>query len=322
MQNAFVVLSAFVFDFLVGDPSWLPHPVRFLGRVIWFFERLIRRLAGGPAALWVGGVFLSIVVPVGTYMAADAGLDLLYRWHREAGFLAEVYLVAMSIAVKGLSAAAEAVRRPLVAGNLAAAREQVAAIVGRDTTQLDAGGVVRAAVESVAENSVDAVVAPLFYAFAGGAPLALAYRAVNTLDSMVGYRDQQYRHLGWASARLDDLLNFIPARLTGLLITLAAFPGRGDWRRVWRVMRRDGRKHPSPNSGIPEAAMAGFLGVQLGGLIQYKGVLSSRPLLGEPLVPLRPEHIARAVRMLNGVAMLAVGTGIGLRLLISYLTAR
>lgn len=318
MQNIFVVLSAFVFDLLVGDPPWLPHPVRLLGRVIWFLERLIRRLAGGPAGLWVGGVFLAVIVPVGAYMVADKGLELLYRWHREAGFLAEVYLVAMSMAVKGLSAAAEAVRRPLAAGDLAISREQVAAIVGRDTAQLDAEGVVRAAVESVAENTVDAVVAPLFYAFAGGAPLALAYRAVNTLDSMVGYRDQQYRHLGWASARLDDLLNFVPARLTGLLITLAAFFRRGDWRRVWRVMRRDGRKHPSPNSGIPEAAMAGFLGVQFGGPSSYRGVISFRPYLGEPLAPLGPEHIAAAVRVLYTVAFLALVLGFGIRVVFWY----
>jgi adenosylcobinamide-phosphate synthase len=313
MKNTFLVSYAFLLDLLVGDPLWLPHPVRFFGWVAYLSERFIRRVARERVALLVGGIFLVVVLAGGTYVAAVRGLELAYRWHHAAGFFIEVYLVATTIAVRGLGAAAEAVRRALVTGDLPLARKRVAALVGRDTAGLDAQGVAKAAVESVAENSVDAAVAPLFYAFLGGAPLALLYRLVNTLDSMMGYRDERYRYLGWAAARLDDLLNFVPARLAGLLFVLAAFLTRGDWRRVWRTVRRDGHKHPSPNSGIPEAAMAGFLGVQLGGPRSYRGVPSFRPYLGEPLVPLGPEHLTRAVRMLYLVAFLALAAGCGIR---------
>lgn len=312
MKNAVIVL-AFVLDLLAGDPPWLPHPVRFFGRVIAAYERLVRWLAREPLALLAGGILLAVLLPAGTYIAAARGLEMLYRWHHAAGFLVELYLVATTIAVKGLGTAAGAVRRALAAGELPLARERVAALVGRDTASLDRAGVVRAAVESVAENTVDAAVAPLFYAFLGGAPLALVYRAVNTLDSMIGYRYGDYLYLGWAAARLDDLLNFLPARLTGLLFVLAAFLLRGDWRQVWRVMRRDGRKHPSPNSGIPEAAMAGFLGVELGGPSTYQGIPALRPRIGEPLAPLGPEQITAAVRVLYVVAFLALVAGYGIR---------
>jgi adenosylcobinamide-phosphate synthase len=318
MKNAVIVLGAFLLDLLAGDPPWLPHPVRFFGRVIAAYERLVRRLAREPLALLASGILLAVLLPAGTYIVTARGLEMLYRWHHATGFLVELYLVATTIAVRGLGEAAGAVGQALAVRDLPLARKKVAALVGRDTAQLDARGVARAAVESVAENTVDAAVAPLFYAFLGGAPLALVYRAVNTLDSMIGYRYGYYRYLGWANARLDDLLNFLPARLAGLLFVLAAFLLRGDWRRVWRVMRRDGRKHPSPNSGIPEAAIAGFLGVQLGGPSTYRGVPSFRPFLGEPLVPLGLEHIAGAVGLLYMVAVLAVILGFGLRMIFGY----
>lgn len=318
MKTAVVVVAAFIVDLLIADPYWLPHPVRFFGRVIVFLEKVIRRFARRPFALRLGGVFLALLLPVGVFWAVKLGLAVLSRWHQVLGLAAEVYIVATTLALKGLAAAAGAVRRPLVAGNLPVARERVAAIVGRDTAALDVQGVVRAAVESVAENTVDAVVAPLFYAFIGGAPLALAYRAVNTLDSMVGYRNERYHYLGWAAARLDDLANFLPARLAGGLFILAAVLLRGDWRRVWRTIRRDGQKHPSPNSGISEAAVAGFLGVRLGGPATYQGVPSFRPYLGDPLVELHPEHIAAAVRLLYVVAGLALLVGVSLRALVAF----
>lgn len=313
-----IVLGAFLLDLLAGDPPWLPHPACFFGWVIAAYERLVRRFAREPLALLAGGILLAVLLPAGTYIVTAQGLEMLYRWHHAAGFFIEVYLVATTIAVRGLGAAAEAVRQALVTGDLPLARKQVAALVGRDTATLDAQGVVRAAVESVAENTVDAVVAPLFYAFIGGAPLALAYRAVNTLDSMVGYRNERYRYLGWASARLDDLANFLPARLAGGLFVLATVLLGGDWRRVWRTICRDGRKHPSPNSGISEAAVAGFLGVRLGGPATYQGIPSFRPYLGEALGELQPEDIATAVRLLYLVALLALVVGLGLRVLLAF----
>lgn len=318
MKTAIIVVAAFVIDLLIADPYWLPHPVRFFGRVIVFLEKVIRRFARRPFALRLGGVFLALLLPAGVFWVAKVGIASLARWHQVLGLAVEVYLVAATLALKGLAAAAAGVQHPLIAGNLPLARERVAAIVGRDTAALDAQGVVRAAVESVAENTVDAVVAPLFYAFVGGAPLALAYRAVNTLDSMVGYRNERYRYLGWASAKLDDLANFLPARLAGGLFVLATVLLGGDWRRVWRTIRRDGHKHLSPNSGISEAAVAGFLGVRLGGPATYQGVPSFRPYLGDPLGELHPEYIAAAVRLLYVVAGLSLLIGVGLRALVTF----
>lgn len=316
MECVFVILAALLVDLLISDPPWLPHPVRFLGRVIAFFECLIRRLGQNRIILAAGGIIVAVTLPATTFLLTEKALAMLYRLSREVGIFCEVYLISTTIALKGLATAAQAVRRPLVEGNLSLARERVGEIVGRETAHLDVEGVTRAAVESVAENTVDAVVAPLFFAFIGGAPLALAYRAVNTLDSMIGYRHGDYRYLGWASARLDDLLNYLPARLTGALFVMAAFLRGGDWRRVYRTLRRDAHRHASPNSGIPEAAMAGYLGVELGGACRYKGVISLRPRIGEAIVRLEPEHITEAVKMLFTVAVIALLLGSLLRFLV------
>ncbi|HIE12844.1 MAG TPA: cobalamin biosynthesis protein CobD [Desulfotomaculum sp.] len=320
MKYVFVILAALLVDLLISDPPWLPHPVRFLGRVIAFFERLIRRLGKNRIILTAGGTVIAVILPVAIYLMVEQALAVLYGMNREVGILCEVYLLSTAIALKGLATAAQAVRRPLAEGSLSSARERVGEIVGRETAHLDTEGVTKAAVESVAENTVDAVVAPLFFAFIGGAPLALAYRTVNTLDSMIGYPHGDYRYLGWASARLDDLLNYLPARLTGALFVMAAFLRGGDWRRVWRMLRRDARKHPSPNSGIPEAAMAGYLGVELGGACRYRGVVILRPGIGERVVGLEPGHIHAAVKMLYTVAALAVLLGSVFRLLGERLT--
>ncbi|MNI51510.1 cobalamin biosynthesis protein [compost metagenome] len=191
-----------------------------------------------------------------------------------------------------------AVYKELRKGDIPAARSALGMIVGRDTAALDSPEIVRGTVETVAENIVDAVISPLFYALLGGAPLAMAYRAVNTLDSMVGYKNDKYRDLGWASARLDDVANYIPARLTALLLTLCARLLRLDWRRCWHMVRRDARKHPSPNSGYPESAVAGALGIRLGGFNVYHGVTSFRAYMGDPLRSLEPEDIIVASRLM------------------------
>ncbi len=179
-------------------------------------------------------------------------------------------------------------------------------IVGRETSHLDEPEIVRGTVETVAENIVDAVISPLLYALIGGAPLAMAYRAVNTLDSMVGYKNEKYIHLGWASARLDDIANWIPARLTALLLTVSAFILRMNGRRAWRTMRRDARKHPSPNSGFPESTVAGALGIRLGGVNVYHGVESFRAYMGDALRPMESRDILLANRLLLTVSVLFV----------------
>ena len=212
------------------------------------------------------------------------------------------------IAIKGLKDAAYLVYNPLRKGNLAEARKYTGYIVGRDTDELREEELTRAVVETVAENIVDAVIAPLFYALIGGAPLAMLYRASNTLDSMVGYRNDRYRHFGWASARWDDAMNWIPARLTGLLLILVALlkPGLSA-KRAAAAIRRFAHLHPSPNSGIPESAVAGALGIELGGLNVYGGAASERARLGWPLRPRTQRDIVYAVRMLYGVSFVVMG---------------
>jgi adenosylcobinamide-phosphate synthase len=194
------------------------------------------------------------------------------------------------------------------------ARAAVAKIVGRDTEEMAESDIVRATVETIAESTADGIIAPLFYLVLGGAPLALAYKAVSTLDSMIGHTDDRYRWFGWASARLDDVANFLPARITALLLVLSVGIVSRSWpatQRALRIMVRDGRQHPSPNSGRPEAAMAGALGVQLGGINRYDGLPIERPCLGDPDQPLARAHISMALTLMLWTSLTGVLLGMG-----------
>lgn len=249
------------------------------------------------------------------YSAIDAASGLSV-WF---GMAVSIVLASTTLAGRDLWDHVRVVRDALQQGHLLAARQAVAMIVGRDTAQLSESGVVRAAVETVAESTADGVIAPLFYLAIGGAPLALAYKAVNTLDSMVGHRDERHLDFGWASARLDDVVNWIPARLTAVLLVLSAGLMTGKTDRMidgWRICWRDGGKHPSPNSGRPEAAMAGVLGVQLGGLNYYDGMPHERPLIGEASRALAVEDIALAMRIMVMACMLGVAMAGGMRWLV------
>lgn len=304
------VVLAYLLDLAVGDPPRIPHPVMIMGRLIAMLEALLRRLVRRPLALRVAGVFLAAAVVGISYAAALFLLKLAALLHPWVARVLEIWLISTTFAVRGLAEAARGVEEPLREGRLVLARQRVAMIVGRDTSSLDEEGVARATVETVAENIVDAFVSPLFYALLGGAPMAVAYRAVNTLDSMVGYRDEVYRDLGWASARLDDLANFLPARWAGFLLVAAAWLSGRRAGAAWRALKSDARKHPSPNSGFPEAAMAGALGLRLGGWNYYRGRPSFRPYLNEAGEPPRAQHITQAVDMLYLTAALAVASGL------------
>lgn len=301
LSPSLLVLAAFAVDMLVGDPRWLPHPVVLMGRAIRRLEGVLR---GTGLPLRLAGVLLAVFLVGGAWAAAWAVIAACAWLHPVAGVLAHVWLFSTTLAPRSLAEHAMAVYRPLAAGDLIQARERVGWIVGRDTQDLSEVEVVRAAVETVAESTCDGVIAPLFWGLVGGAPLAMAYKAANTLDSMVGHLDEQYREFGWASARLDDLLNLVPARLSAFLLAAAAFSGRA-LATAWR----DARRHPSPNSGWSEAAVAGALGVQLGGLNYYDGEPEMRAYMGEPLRPLEPADIPRAVRLMYLAAGIAVGLG-------------
>ncbi|MEK4103635.1 adenosylcobinamide-phosphate synthase CbiB [Paenibacillus sp. FSL R10-2791] len=307
MTIALVLLAAYVIDRIVGDPRYLPHPVIGMGKAITALERAIRRLWSRPQSLRRAGVLLPLCVAGGAWALTAILLWLLSYISPWLVWIAEVWLISTTIASKGLKDAGMAVYVELQKGDLPAARKALGMIVGRDTTSLDAPEIVRGTVETVAENIVDAIISPLFYALIGGAPLAMAYRAVNTLDSMVGYKNDKYRDLGWASARLDDVANFIPARITALLLALCAGMLRLDWRSCLQMVKRDAHLHPSPNSGYPESAVAGALGIRLGGENVYHGVASFRAYMGDPVRTMEPNDIIQTSRMMMLCSSIFVG---------------
>jgi adenosylcobinamide-phosphate synthase len=299
--------AAIVIDWIVGDPKWPTHPVIWIGRLIRLLERLLapERLSERPAAVKLLGVVLTL-----TTLMISCGTMWLFVWAADAvhpwlGYAVSAWFISTTLAVKGLKEAAMLVYRPLVEGRLVEARKYVGYIVGRDTAKLNEREASRAAVETVAENTVDALVSPLIFALIGGAPLAMLYRAANTLDSMVGYRNEKYAHFGWCSARTDDVFNFIPARLTGVMLTISAFflPRMKAGQAV-RAIRSFAHLHPSPNSGIPESAVAGALGIELGGTNMYFGVSSERARMGWPTRSLQPDDIVRTVRLLYSVSFI------------------
>jgi adenosylcobinamide-phosphate synthase len=288
------LLYAFLLDILIGDPRWLPHPVRIIGKGISGAEGVLRRFFKTSRAERWAGILLVLSITLPVYIITDCVTRILIR-HSVGlvgifGTLAIIYLTATTIAAHDLVRHAQLVVGSIKNRDLASARQQVGMIVGRDTQELSEKDVLKATIESLAENLSDGVIAPLFYLMLGGLPLAMTYKAVNTLDSMVGYKNEKYRYLGWAAARLDDIANYLPARITGYVIVCSVFLftllDRGGKafpvaQRSFRIMVRDGRKHSSPNSGVPEAAMAGALGVRLGGPSTYGGVLHDKPYIGD-----------------------------------------
>lgn len=275
------LVAACSIDLILGDPQELPHPVRWIGQCIAAVERSLRRRPCTPAMEFLQGGALTAVVVAGSWAGARLAIGASRRVRPRFGDLTEILLAWTALATRSLIVESGAVLNALDSGELPIARRRLAMIVGRDTDHLDESEVVRAVIETVAEGLCDGVIAPLLYLALGGVPVAFAYKAVNTLDSMIGHPEPRYRYFGRVAARLDDAANFVPARLTGLAIVTAAFLTSRDWRGAWDILRRDGDKHPSPNAGQSEAAMAGALGVRLGGMNYYDGKPSPKPYLGD-----------------------------------------
>ncbi len=301
----------FALDLLLADPEGMPHPVVYMGKAITALEGVLRpRLPKTPRGELLGGAVLAAALPAGTFAVASGACRAARRLHPAAGFALETLWCWQALALKGLAAESGKVQAELERGDLPAARKAVARIVGRDTEALPAEGVAKAAVETVAENFSDGVAAPLFYLLIGGAPLALTYKAVNTMDSMVGYKNDRYLYFGRAAARLDDAANYLPSRLAALCWIGGAFLTGQDGRGAWRIWRRDRRNHASPNSAQTESACAGALGVQLAGPASYFGKRVDKPAIGDPGRPVEPEDIARANRTLYAAGGLALGAGL------------
>ncbi|PSL46917.1 adenosylcobinamide-phosphate synthase [Salsuginibacillus halophilus] len=293
----YTIIGAVALELILGDPKRIPHPVIMMGKVI---QRLERSLNSGRRRC-LKGCALALIVPLGAAVVAIIVLLAAYWVHPLLFLFCHMYFVWTTIAIRGLQTAALHVYAPLREGDLLTARERLSWIVGRDTDGLNEGEIARGTVETVAENTSDGITAPLFWAAVGGAPLAFAYRAVNTLDSMVGYPNERYQAFGWASARLDDAVNWLPARLTAFTMWISSWVIPGS-RRILalRITLRDAPKHPSPNGGWGEAMVAGLLGVQLGGVNMYEGEVSHRALLGEASRPLAAADIRRTVWYMHG----------------------
>jgi len=307
-ENASIILSltlllAFIMDLFLGDPRFLPHPVRWMGHAIARWEPRYRSCS---INLRKGGMLFTMVMVAATWGLSFMLIKAAYVLNPWIGGILEIVMIYFCLATRSLQAAAQRVGKELRSHNLPAARRSVAMIVGRETDRLNEEGVSRAAVETVAENLVDGIIAPLFYAVIGGASLAMTYKMVNTLDSMIGYKNERYRDFGRAAARLDDVANWLPARLTVPLVALAAAFLNGRWRSTLALVRRDGRKHTSPNAGLSEAAFAGALAVRLGGPNRYHGLMVSKPWIGAEFDPVRREDIDRACDLMLLTAVLAL----------------
>lgn len=311
------LVVGFCLDLLLGDPQWLPHPVRAIGGLITLLERPLRRVfpksPGGELAGGVVLVVLTLAVPTALTAGALWACGRVSVW---LAFALEALLCYQLLATRALRVESGEVYQALKAGNLEEAQRAVSMIVGRDTDRLDANGVAKAAVETVAENTSDGVIAPLLFLVLGGAPLGMFYKAANTMDSMVGYQNNRYLYFGRAAAKLDDVLNWIPARLAGVLMCLGAVLCGYDGRGAWRIFLRDRKNHKSPNSAHTEAACAGALGVQLAGSNYYFGKLVEKPTIGDDLRAVEPLDIVRAGRLLYATAFLALFLFCGAPLLV------
>ena len=310
----YAVLGGFVLDAVFGDPAWLPHPVVYMGKAISALEKGLRaRLPKTPEGELWGGRILAFCLPVGTFALASLVCMGAAALHPLLGLAVQMFWCGQALAAKGLVQESTNVYRELTKPDLPAARIAVSRIVGRDTQALTAEGVTKAAVETVAENASDGVIAPLLYMLLGGAPLALTYKAINTMDSMVGYKNERYLHFGRAAAKLDDIANFLPSRIAALLWVAAAALTGNDARSAWRIWRRDRRNHASPNSAQTESACAGALGVQLAGPAYYFGEYYAKPTIGDPLRPIEPADILRANRMMYVASAFALAWGMAIR---------
>lgn len=304
-----IILAAFVLDIILGDPVRPTHPVILIGKLISFTEKHLRAIFRTPRGLKAAGAILWFITVVLAYAATCCIIKAAYKFNPWFGHMVSIWLTYTTLAVRSLGDEALGIYRETEKNNIDNARQRLSFIVGRDIEDMPADEICRAVVETVAENTIDGIISPLLYAFIGGAPLAMAYKAVNTLDSMVGYKNEKNEYLGWFSARMDDLANFIPARLGGILMLIAAAFMKLDIRQGIKTALTDAKKHKSPNSGIPEAITAGALRIRLGGWNSYGGVVSFREYMGKKLKETGIEDIKTTVKLsfITAIVGLIVG---------------
>lgn len=312
---------AFLLDLLIGDPYFLPHPIRWIGKGIRGGEKLLRRIfPDTEKGQLAAGVVLGIIIPLICFFLSFLVLFAAYWLNLWLGVVLETILCYQILAVKSLKKESMKVYEELKAGSLSGAREKVSMIVGRDTAHLSEEQVVKAAIETVAENTSDGTVAPLLFMAIGGAPLGFFYKGINTLDSMVGYKSDRYLFFGRFSAKLDDVANFLPSRISAMLMILASAMLGMDYRNAYRMFKRDRFNHASPNSAQTEAVCAGALDIQLAGDAYYFGKLYPKKTIGDPIRPVCFEDIAASNRLLYGTAVLCLLVALALRAAIYLMT--
>lgn len=304
-MSLIIIWLAAITDLFWGDPNYRFHPVRMIGSLIQQIETLIRKRANDEKKLKKGGIVLTIIVVGSTYLITYTALQLFGKIHYLLEIFLSIFLIYSFLALQSLIDAAKEVKRALHT-SLTDARFAISMIVGRDTQSLNEEGITKATVETVAENCVDGIIAPLFFLFIGGVPLMAAYKAINTLDSMVGYQNEKYQNLGWCSAKLDDVVNYIPARLSLIFITLAALIMKMDYKNALKIGIRDRYQHKSPNSAWSEAAVAGALNIQLGGGNYYHGKYVDKPTIGDAIQPVRIDDIDRTNHLIYATSTIAL----------------
>ncbi|WP_202127661.1 adenosylcobinamide-phosphate synthase CbiB [Clostridium sp. C8-1-8] len=300
------IFVALIVDLIVGDPYWFPHPVRFIGKYIIAFQRLVESMKLKEFGLKVAGVILTLTTVGITFSITFFLLKFCKDISIYLYFIINVFIMWTTVAAKCLASEGIKIYKIIKTGDIVSARKQLSYIVGRDTENLNESQIAKAVIETISENCSDGVIAPLFYMFIGGAPLAMAYKAANTLDSMVGYKEGIFLNFGWASAKFDDLVNFIPARITGIMMIFSAFIFGYDYKNSAYIFKRDRKNHSSPNSAHPEAAVAGALGVELGGINYYFGKPVVKPTIGIGKNILDVEYIKDSIKLMYGAYVFSI----------------
>lgn len=304
-MNIVSIYIGYILDLIIGDPYSFPHPVRYIGKLINIVENRIRKTFKTNKQLKVAG-FLLCLITVGITYTVTYFIVKLASFIPVGFLIVNSILIYTTLATKCLKDEALKIYSVLKTGDIKNSRVQLSYIVGRDTSDLDKEEIIRATVETVAENTVDAIIAPMFYAFIGGAPLAMAYKAINTLDSTVGYKNDKYEYLGFASAKIDDIANYIPARISFLLITIGSFLLGYDYKEAFRIAIRDRKNHKSPNCAYPEGAVAGALGIQLGGTNIYFGKAVYKPTIGDRKRDIEIEDIVNTNKIMYATSIISM----------------
>lgn len=307
MEFIIILLLALIIDKLIGDPQTRLHPVAIMGLEISLLDKFLYRKEQPHLVKLLSGFMLVCIMILFNLLIINIILTGLNYLPLYQNYLIQAIILSFMISPRSLATAASSIYDKLIVNDIKGARERVNYIVSRDAQQMDEPDIIRASIETVAENTVDGIIAPIFYFVIGGLPLAVIYRVINTMDAMLGYKNEKYLYFGRIAAKVDDLANYIPARITGILMIIIALFFKYDYKNAWTVMRRDAPKHPSPNGGYPEAAVAGALNIRLGGINYYFGHQSFREFMGDNNLPLQNIHIIRTIKIMYGTTLLFAG---------------